>query len=109
MKTIKELDNEIKEIRCTIESLNIRLHAFIQQTEERFTRMETNSMAQANANYDRWKDARDVDKALKDFMEINSPDYTRGWKEIILYSQTQMKAFAKFYAQRCGLIINEKQ
>jgi hypothetical protein len=60
-------------------------------------------MTQANANYARWKDARDVDKALNEFMEISNPDYIRGWKETILYSQTQMKAFAKFYAKRCGV------
>lgn len=67
-----------------------------------------NSMKQANEKNQEWKDARDVDKALKDFMEINSPDYTRGWKETILYSQTQMKAFAKFYAQRCGVQLDSE-
>ena len=108
MKTIKELDNEIKEIRCTIESLNIRLHAFIQQTEERFTRMETNSMAQANANYDRWKDARDVDKAFDQFVK----DRIIWWDGLtpnrLKAVVKDMKAFAKFYAQRCGVDVDSE-
>jgi hypothetical protein len=98
MKTIKELDNEIKEIRCTIESLNIRLHAYIQQAEERFIRVETNSMAQANENLDNWRDARDVEKALIDYCHGQEPSH-RFTPTTIL----DLRAFAKFYAQRCGV------
>ena len=108
MKTIKELDNEIKEIRCTIESLNIRLHAYIQQAEERFIRVETNSMAQANANYDGWKDAKDVDKAFDEFVK----DKIIWWNGLtpnrLKAVVKDMKSFAKFYVQRCGVVINEK-
>ena len=56
---------------------------------------ETNSMAQANANYDRWKDARDVYKALSDFVmdkERTLPMHDADWIE-----------FARYYAQRCGV------
>jgi hypothetical protein len=60
-----------------------------------------NSMVQVNANYDRWKDARDVYKALSDFVmdkERTLPMHDADWIE-----------FARYYAQRCGVVINEKQ
>ena len=60
-----------------------------------------NSMVQVNANYDRWKDARDVYKALSDFVmdkERTLPMHDADWIE-----------FACYYAQRCGVVINEKQ
>jgi DnaJ-class molecular chaperone len=63
--------------------------------------IDQNSMAQANANYDRWKDARDVYKALSDFVmekERTLPMHDADWIE-----------FARYYAQRCGVVINEKQ
>jgi hypothetical protein len=67
-----------------------------------------NSMVQANANYDRWKDARDVDKAFDQFVK----DRIIWWDGLtpnrLKAVVKDMKAFAKFYAKRCGLIINEK-
>ena len=60
-----------------------------------------NSLKQVNDNYDRWKDARDVYKALSDFVmekERTLPMHDADWIE-----------FACYYAQRCGVVINEKQ
>ena len=54
-----------------------------------------NSMVQVNANYDRWKDDRDVYKALSDFVmdkDRQLPMHDADWIE-----------FARYYAQRCGV------
>lgn len=66
-----------------------------------------NSMAQANANYDRWKDAMDVDKAFNEWA-VKENIY---WGVLPLHTVTKIatdiKAFAKFYAQRCGVEFTE--
>ena len=62
-----------------------------------------NSMVQVNANYEKWKDARDVDKALRDFCKREP---THKYTELAI---ADMKDFAKFYAHRCGVVINQKQ
>jgi hypothetical protein len=68
-----------------------------------------NSLKQVNDNYDRWKDARDVDKAFDQFVK----DRIIWWSELtpnrLKAVVKDMKAFAKFYAQRCGVVINQKQ
>ena len=68
-----------------------------------------NSLKQVNDNYDRWKDARDVDKAFDQFVK----DRIIWWNELtpnrLKAVVKDMKAFAKFYAQRCGVVINQKQ
>ena len=66
---------------------------------------ETNSMAQANANYDRWKDERDVDKAYEEFLARLDPTNTPYWVE---WAERRTKAFAKFYAQRCGIEVGNE-
>ena len=67
-----------------------------------------NSMVQVNANYEKWKDARDVDKAFDQFVK----DRIIWWNGLtpnrLKAVVKDMKAFAKFYAQRCGVVINEK-
>jgi hypothetical protein len=65
---------------------------------------DQNSMAQANANYDRWKDARDVDKAYEEFLARLDPTNTPYWVE---WAEKRTKAFAKFYAQRCGVEVEK--
>ena len=64
-----------------------------------------NSMKQANANSDRWKDARDVDKAYEEFLARLDPTNTPYWVE---WAERRTKAFAKFYAQRCGVDVDSE-
>ena len=67
-----------------------------------------NSMKQANANYDRWKDARDVDKAFDEWMEdpnqtsfIHITPINELW-----FAKQSVKNFAMYYAQRCGVDVD---
>ena len=62
-----------------------------------------NSMKQANANYDRWKDARDVEKALIDYCHGQEPSHRFSPITIL-----DLRAFAKFYAQRCGIEVGNE-
>ena len=62
-----------------------------------------NSMKQANANYDRWKDARDVDKAFDEFVKDRFIWWNGLTPNRLKAVVKDMKAFAKFYAQRCGV------
>ena len=68
-----------------------------------------NSLKQVNDNYDRWKDAREVDKAFDQFVK----DRIIWWNGLtpnrLKAVGKYMKAFAKFFAQRCGVVINQKQ
>jgi hypothetical protein len=65
-----------------------------------------NSMVQVNANYEKWKDARDVDKAFDQFVK----DRIIWWDGLtpnrLKAVVKDMKAFAKFYAQRCGVDVD---
>ena len=65
-----------------------------------------NSMVQVNANYEKWKDARDVDKAFDQFVK----DRIIWWNGLtpnrLKAVVKDMKAFAKFYAQRCGVEVD---
>ena len=67
-----------------------------------------NSIKQANENLDNWQDAQDVDKAFEEFVK----DRIIWWNELtpnrLKAVVKDMKAFAKFYAKRCGVVINEK-
>jgi hypothetical protein len=57
------------------------------------------------SSFEASQDARDVEKAYGEWSFINrlSPEDEK------TFDQEDMMDFAKFYAQRCGLIINEKQ
>ena len=63
-----------------------------------------NSLDQVNQDNQRWRDARDVDKALIDYCHGQEPSHRFSPITIL-----DLRAFAKFYAQRCGVVINEKQ
>ena len=73
--------------------------------ENFYDKFLVNSMKQANANYDRWKDARDVDKAYEEFLARLDPTNTPYWVE---WAERRTKAFAKFYAQRCGIEVGNE-
>jgi hypothetical protein len=67
-----------------------------------------NSMKQANEKNQGWRDDRDVDKAFEEFVK----DRIIWWNGLtpnrLKAVVKDMKAFAKFYAKRCGVVINEK-
>ena len=67
-----------------------------------------NSMVQVNANYEKWKDAREVDKAFDQFVK----DRIIWWDGLTPNRSKavvkDMKAFAKFYAQRCGIEVGNE-
>lgn len=63
-----------------------------------------NSMAQANANYDRWKDARNVGQALIDYCHGQEPSNL--FTPIMILD---LRAFAKFFAQRCGVVFTDNE
>ena len=67
-----------------------------------------NSMVQVNANYDKLKDARDVDKAFEEFVK----DRIIWWNGLTPNRAKavvkDMKAFAKFYAKRCGVQLDSE-
>jgi hypothetical protein len=68
-----------------------------------------NSMVQVNANYEKWKDARDVDKAFDQFVK----DRIIWWNGLtpnrLKAVVKDMKAFAKSYAKRCGVMFTEQK
>ena len=59
-----------------------------------------NSMKQANENFDNWRDARDVDKAFDEWVKITPDEKSSDWPRLT-------KAFAKFYAKRCGVEVEK--
>ena len=65
-----------------------------------------NSLDQVNQDNQRWRDARDVDKAFDQFVK----DRIIWWNELtpnrLKAVVKDMKAFAKFYAQRCGVEVD---
>jgi hypothetical protein len=65
-----------------------------------------NSMVQVNANYEKWKDARDVEKAFDQFVK----DRIIWWNGLtpnrLKAVVKDMKAFAKFYAKHCGVVLD---
>ena len=71
-----------------------------------------NSMAQTNANYDKWKDARNVEKALKEWFNLQ---YTGKADDHIhvndwgVFGEEHLKHFAKFFAQRCGVVFTDNE
>ena len=70
--------------------------------------VDQNSMKQANENFDKWRDARDVDKAFDQFVK----DMIIWWNGLtpnrLKAVVKDMKAFAKFYAQRCGVVLDSE-
>lgn len=68
-------------------------------------------MKQVNYNHRKWKDARDVEKALKEWFNLQYTGkaddhiYVNDWG---VFGEEHLKHFAKFYAKRCGVVINEK-
>ena len=63
-----------------------------------------NSMKQANDKNQEWRDARDVDKAFNDwYAKGNTGLYTKG-----LYAIRELKSFATYYAQRCGVVLDSE-
>jgi hypothetical protein len=69
-----------------------------------------NSMARANANYDRLKDARDVDKAFNEWVVKNDIYWGVIPLNTVTKIATDIKAFARYYAQRCeGVLDSECQ
>jgi hypothetical protein len=65
-----------------------------------------NSMKQANDKNQEWRDDRDVDKAFEEFVK----DRIIWWNGLtpnrLKAVVKDMKAFAKFYAQRCGVEVD---
>lgn len=65
-----------------------------------------NSLDQVNQDNQRWRDARDVDKAFDQFVK----DRIIWWNELtpnrLKAVVKDMKAFAKFYAKRCGVDVD---
>lgn len=59
-------------------------------------------MKQVNYNHRKWKDARDVGKALIDYCHGQEPSHR--FTQITILD---LRAFAKFYAQRCGVVFTE--
>ena len=65
-----------------------------------------NSIKQANENLDNWRDAQNVDKAFEEFVK----DRIIWWNELtpnrLKAVVKDMKAFAKFYAKHCGVVLD---
>ena len=70
--------------------------------------MGQNKIIEGESSFEAAQDAQDVDKAFDQFVK----DRIIWWNGLtpnrLKAVVKDMKAFAKFYAQRCGVIINEK-
>ena len=62
-----------------------------------------NSMKQANEKNQEWRDAQDVEKALIDYCHGQEPSHRFSPITIL-----DLRAFAKFYAQRCGIEVGNE-
>ena len=61
------------------------------------------------SSFEAAQDAMDVDKAFEEFVKGRFIWWNGLTPNRLKAVVKDIKAFAKFYAKRCGLIINEKQ